>query len=514
MRFWKKPDPKQAAASNPNRVEALPSYPDGNMTSSLDDSIAFIRKTLELSSDLVIKETVVRVSGDRGLLRAAVLYIDGLADKQMVHQFIMQPMAERELAEPDVERLRELLLATNIRQEKCWSRLLQALLYSSTLVLLEGQEAGLTVSTEGWEHRYVTETVTEPVIRGPQDAFNEVLRVNTALVRRRIKDPGLAVEAMQIGTRSLTDIAVIYLNDVAHPPMVEEVKRRLQAIEIDNVMDGGQIEEFLEDNPLSPFPQILFSERVDKTVAGVLEGKIAVLVDGTPYALTMPATFSSFLYSPDDYYGKFMAATFIRWFRFLALMMALFLPSVYIALITFHQEMLPTQLMISSAANRTGVPFPAFLEAVIMEISIELLREASLRLPGSFGQTIGIVGALVIGQAAVEAGLVGPILTVIVSFTAIGSFVIPSYSTSIAIRMLRFPMMLLAATMGIFGIIFGASTILVHMISLTPLGAGYLESFRPSRWEHLDDSLFLRKPSYLMKFRQRYLKQKNIRRQK
>ncbi|MDF2921973.1 MAG: spore germination protein [Paenibacillaceae bacterium] len=511
---WRRRSAQQAAAENPNSVKALDNFPQGDITASLDETLAFIRSMMALSSDLVAKETVVRIQGEGRTVRIAVIYIDGLADKQLVHQFIMQPMAERELAQASIGCLEQFLVASNIRRERSKAKLAQALLYSSTLVFLDGADEGLTVSTEGWEHRFVGEPVTEPIIRGPQDAFNEVLRSNTALVRRRIKDPALAVEALQIGTRSLTDVAVIYLQDVAHPPLVREVIRRLQGIEVDSVMDGGQIEEYLEDNPFSPFPQIAYSERVDKIVAAVLEGKVAVILDGSPYALSMPATFTSFLFSPEDYYGKFMGATFIRWFRAIALVMALFLPSMYIALITYHQEMLPTTLMLSSAANRTGIPFPSFVEALLMEISIELLREASLRLPGSMGQTIGIVGALVIGQAAVEAGIVGPILTIIVSFTAIGSFVIPSYNTSIAIRMLRFPMMLLAASLGIFGIIFGGAAILIHLISLTPFGVGYMEPFRPSRWDHIDDSLFLRKPSYAMRFRQRYLGLQQLRRRK
>lgn len=513
MRIWTRPNAKKAAAENPNSVKALDSYPEGDITANLDETLAFIRNTLALSSDLVVKETFIRVQ-DKSILRIGVIYIDGLADKQLVHQFIMQPISERELPEASMERLEQFLTATNIKRERSKAKLLESLLYSSTLVFVEGEAEGLTISTEGWEHRNVSEATTETIVRGPQDAFNEVLRVNTALIRRRLKDPNLAIEALQIGKRSLTDVAVLYLKDVAHPPLVKEVKRRLQSIEVDSVLDGGQIEENLEDNPLSPFPQISYSERVDKTVAAILEGKIIVVIDGSPFALAMPITFMTFLFSPEDYYGKFMAATFIRWIRGLALIMALFLPSLYVALITFHQEMLPTELMLSSAANRTGVPFPAFFEALLMEISIELLREASLRLPGSMGQTIGVVGALVIGQAAVEAGIVGPILTIIVSFTAIGSFVIPSYSTAIAIRMLRFPMMLLAATMGIFGIIFGGAAILIHLISLTSFGVGYMEPFRVSRWDHIDDSLFIRKPSYLLRYRQRYLQQKELRRRK
>ncbi|WP_438448778.1 spore germination protein [Gorillibacterium sp. sgz5001074] len=504
MRWWTK-QPKPSKSNNPNTVEALENFPDGEIGTSLDETLQYFGSVLKLASDLVVKRTVLQVEGGR-TVPAAVLYIDGLADKQIVHQFILQSMAERVMPDSGMDTLEKRIVATNIKRYRSIARLLHALLYSSTLIFVDGQPEGLAVSTEGWEHRKVGETIVEPIVRGPQDAFNEVLRVNTALIRRRIKDPGLAVEGLQIGTRSLTDISILYLKHVAHPSIVKEVRRRLQAIKVDSVMEGGEIEEYLEDNPFSPFPQLMFSERVDKTVAAIMEGKVAVLVDGTPYAMSMPGTFSSFLYSPEDYYGKFMTSTFIRWIRLLALMIALFLPSVFIALVNFHQEMLPSQLMLSIAANRVGVPFPVLVEALLMETSFELLREASLRLPGNMGQTIGIVGALVIGQSAVEAGLVGPVLTIIVSFTAIGSFVIPSYNTSVTIRLLRFPIMFMAATFGIFGLVFSFAAILIHLISLRPLGVGYMEPFRPSRWENLDDSVFLKKPSFMLRFRQEYIR--------
>ncbi|WP_181592740.1 spore germination protein [Paenibacillus sp. YN15] len=512
MRIWSKANAKRRIV--PSGQTGIPeSYPQGTITAELSETVAFFRESLALCSDLVIKETEVRQQGG-AVLRVAVMYVDGLANRQLVHEFITQPLATTCLPESQagIAELEKLITATNIRRESGRAKLMYSLLNSSTLVFLENAAEGLAISSEGWEHRQVQEPVTESAIRGPQEAFNEVLRVNTALIRRRIKDPRLAVESLQVGTRSLTDVAVLYIRDIAHPKLVNEVKRRIRTIEMDGMQDIGQMEEFLEDNPLSPFPQVTGTERVDKTVAAILEGKVAVMLDGSPYALSMPSTFASFLYASEDYYSKFMAATFVRWFRGLALLMALFLPSLYIALITFHQEMLPTPLMLSSAANRTGVPFPAFFEALLMEASIELLREASLRLPGSLGQTIGIVGALVIGQSAVQAGFVGPILTIIVAFTAIGSFVIPNYNTSITIRMLRFPLMLLAATMGMFGILFGGAAILLHLVSLTPFGVGYLEPFRPSRWADLDDSILIRKPTYLMSLRQRYLKPQQRRR--
>lgn len=505
---------KQPAPEHMNAMKDLRGYPDGELSVCLEDNLMLVRETLALASDLIIRE--LELTGSGGLTRrVVVLFIDGLADKELVQQFIIRPIHESNEERCDISVIeRRVVSAGSVRTERSYAGLFYSLLYSSTIVLVDGESEALVVSTEGWEHRQVGAAILEPAIRGPLETFNEVLRVNTALIRRRIKDPQLALESIKIGKRSLTDVTILYLKDVANPKIVEEVKRRLQAIQTDAVMDTGEIEEYLEDNPYSPFPQIMFSERVDKTVAAILEGKVAVVLDGSPFALSMPATFVSFLYSPEDYYSKFLAATFIRWIRCIALIIALFMPSVYIALTTYHQEMLPTALMLSIAANRSGVPFPAFVEALIMEISIELLREASLRLPGSMGQTIGIVGALVIGQSAVEAGLVGPVLTIIVSFTAIGSFVIPTYNTSAAIRLLRFPIMVLAATLGIFGIVFGAAAILLHMMYLRSFGVEYLAAFAPQHLEEIDDSLLIKKPSFMMKYRQKYLKPLDFRKRR
>ncbi|WP_409341825.1 spore germination protein [Paenibacillus sp. MBLB4367] len=479
----------------------------------LEENIGFIQETLHHPFDLVVRQLDLPLDGG-GSIPAAVLFMDGLADRAMVHEFIIQPILGGTVSSASLDELsNRVLTASNLKVVTEFPTLIASLLYSSTIVLIEGQPAALIIATEGWEHRQVSEPRFEPALRGAQDAFNEVLCVNTALMRRRIKDPNLVIRSLKIGSRSKTDIAVLYLQDMANPKTVEEVLRRLKNIETDAILDSGELEDNLKDSPYSPFPTLAFTERVDRSAAAAYEGRIVILVDGTPFAIIAPVSLIYLMFTPEDYYTNYFSATFIRWIRVLALHMALLLPSIYIAVTTFHQEMVPTEMMIAIAANRTNIPYPSLIEALLMEISLELLREASLRLPTTMGQTIGIVGALVIGQAAVQANLVGPVLTIIVSFTAIGSFAIPSYNTSVTIRLLRFPIMFLAATLGIFGIVFGASVILIHLLKLKSFGVHYLAPFLPNNLNEIDDSLLFRRPSFSLKHQLKYLRSKRKPRQ-
>ncbi|WP_274648918.1 spore germination protein [Paenibacillus humicola] len=468
----------------------------------LDDNVRAIRLALHGTNELIVRE----LPGGTGRSRTAVVYMDGLADRDLVQQHILLPLIALPTNEHGLDGICAHIAAGGLRRERSLAKTIESLIYSSTIVLVDGAVECIIVSTEGWEHRSVGSPSSEKSIVGPQDSFVEVLRVNTALLRRRIKDPAMVVSLQQVGTRSKTDISIVYLEDVANPGIVEEVKRRLGTFDGDMLLDSSELAEHLEDQIWSPFPQIAYTERVDRAASAVLEGRVAVLVDGTPFAIYMPVTFSEMMITSEDYYTKFYSAAFTRWIRMLALTIALLMPSLYIAVSSFHQEMIPTELMIMIAANRTGIPFPTLLEALLMEITFELLREASIRMPGSFGQTIGIVGALVIGQAAVQANIIGPVLTVIVSITAIGSFIIPSYNTSLAIRLLRFPMMILAGTMGLFGILFGLSLILIHLVRLRSFGVDYMASLTPDKLSQVDDSLLLKRPSVLQMKRPGFLR--------
>lgn len=337
--------------------------------------------------------------------------------------------------------------------------------------------------------------VVETVLAGQAVLFIEGTP-KAIISSRRIKSCRLKMEVLKIGTLTQTDVAIFYIDGIVNDKLVREVKKRLERIEIDGVLESGYLEEFIEDDPNSIFPQVNTTERPDRLCACLMEGRVGILVDNTPMCLIVPATFPQLLQSPEDYYNRFPYATFTRVLRVITMNIALLLPSLYIAVLTFHQEMLPTPLLISIAGQREGVPFPAFLEALMMELVFEFLREAGVRLPRPIGQAVSIVGALVIGQAAVSAGLVS---------SAIASFTIPTISGSYVIRLLRFPIMILAASFGLFGVMVGLMAVLIHICQLRSFGVPYLAPLAPLKFSELKDT-FIRMPWWAMTRRPTLLK--------
>jgi spore germination protein KA len=291
--------------------------------------------------------------------------------------------------------------------------------------------------------------------------------------------------------------------------VLKEVRQRLGRINIDAVLESGYIEELIQDKALTPFPTVNNTERPDALAAGILEGRVAIMVDGTPFALLVPALFLQFFQASEDYYQRADFATLLRVLRFLSFFISLLGPSLYIAITTFHQELLPPELLIRLVAAREGVPFPAFIEALIMEITFEVLREAGVRMPRAIGQAVSIVGTLVIGQAAVEAGIISPSMVIVVSLTAISNFVIPSFNMGIAVRILRFPIMFLAASFGLFGIVISLFAIVLHLCSLRSFGVPYMSPFASFNWDDQKDSIF-RLPQWAQYARPRLIAQNDI----
>lgn len=343
------------------------------------------------------------------------------------------------------------------------------------------------------------------MLRGPQEAFTETLRVNTALIRRRLRTDQLKLEEKTLGRYTQTQVAVVYLDGVANSNIIAELHRRLDNLKnVDSILDSSCIEQYIEDSPFSVFPQIQYTERPDKVAASLLEGRIALVVDGSPEVLLLPLMFVQLLQSPEDYYNRVVSGTFMRWIRYMGVLIATTFPSLYVAITAFHPEMLPLNFISQYFTGPRGqCPFPALVEALIMELAFELLREASIRLPGAIGNTIGIVGALVIGDAAVSAHLVAPQMVIVVAITAIGSFTVPSMEASYPIRLLRFPLMLLAATFGLYGVMFGWLIILMHLLHLRSFGFPYLEPLAPLKLNELRDVL-VRAPRWQMMIRPQF----------
>lgn len=353
--------------------------------------------------------------------------------------------------------------------------------------MIDGYSKALVASTRGWEARDVSDPVTEGVVRGPREGFTENLRTNTSLIRRRIRNPKLKIETLRIGAVTRTEVVVAYIEGTADSSVVKEVHERLSRIDTDAILESGYLEEFIEDSPFSPFPQIEHTERPDKIAAALVEGRVVILTDGTPFVLIVPTVFFQFLQSSEDYYERYLLGTAIRWIRFMAFLFALLLPSLYIALTTIHQEMIPTNLALSLAGAREGVPFPAFVEALMMEIAFELLREAGLRLPRPVGQAVSIVGALIIGESAVRAGIVSPVMVIIVALTGIASFSVPAFNLAITLRLLRFPMMMIAAVMGVPGMAMAVLVIVTHLADLRSFGVPYLSPVAPASYRDWKD---------------------------
>lgn len=465
-----------------------------SFSTHLADNANLLAQLLGNSTDLVIKELQ---PDDSTFIN--VIYIDGLVHTQVLHQSILYSLQDRYMterlegldADQKLELLyKQILIAGDLSITRTPKQFVHELMSGNVMIMVDGTAAALRVGLPGWEDRDVGDSNTQAVVRGPMEGFTENIRTNTALVRRKIKDPQLWLETFQIGRLTQTSVSIMYLNSIVKPGLVKEVKRRLEAIDTDSILESGYIEEFIQDKTFTPFPTVYNTDRPDTVAAGILEGKVAILVDGTPFVLLVPTFFTVFFQAAEDYYQRADISTLLRFVRFLAFFITLLAPSFYVAITTYHQEMIPTNLVISLAAQRENVPFPAFVEAVLMELTYEILREAGVRIPKNVGQAISIVGTLVIGQAAVAAGFISSSMVIIVSITAIASFVIPEMGMSIAARIIRFALIGLAGFIGLFGTLFGVFVIILHLASLQSFGEPYMSPIGPFRSRDIKDSIF------------------------
>ncbi|TYR79821.1 spore germination protein [Priestia megaterium] len=478
-----------------------------------------VKQALGNSTDVISREFNISVEEKFTL---GILYIDGLVNEDAVEHYALESIMHHHgahLKHDDSETnmfevIRNYSLSIGeIKEVTAFDDVLLHVLSGDTALFVNGYQTCIIAGTRGWKERAVSEPQAQTVVRGPRDSFTETLQTNTALIRRRIKSSNLHVESQQIGKVTQTDVAIMYIKGIADEQVIKEVRSRLNKIEIDGILESGYIEQLIQDEDYTPFPTIYNTERPDSVAAGLLEGRVAILVDGTPFTLLVPALFIQFFQAAEDYYQRADISTLIRLIRYIAFFLALLTPSAYIALTTFHQEMLPFSLLVSIAAQREGVPFPAIIEALVMEITFEILREAGIRLPRAVGSAISIVGALVLGEAAVQAGLVSPAMVIVVSITAISNFVSPAYDMAIAVRMLRFILMILAATFGLFGIILGLILMILHLCSLRSFGIPYMTPMAPFIKQDQKDVL-IRRSLKKMNTRPKLINETNIVREK
>lgn len=444
-------------------------------------------------------------------LPALLVYVDHMVKKEQVTLFLDGLLVRlRQESFPteshQLERFlcQEGLTSSDAKPRRTLAELANTVVIGNCLLVVQGLFVGLELPAQGWPHRSPEEPTAEPVVRGPKEGFVETATVNLSLVRNRLADPRLRIEAYTIGKRTNTRVFLLYLSGLAVPDIVAEVRQRLTRIEIDSVLESSYIKELIEDTAWTPFPLLRATERPDVIAAELLEGRVGLIVNGTPHALVAPHTFVSAMQAAEDYYERWLVSSAIRLIRWLFLFIALFGPSIYVAITTFHHEMVPTNLMLSIISNREGVPFPALLEALMLEVSFEALREAGIRLPKPVGQAVSIIGGLVIGDSAVRAGLVSPILVVVVAITGIASFLIPNFSTALSIRLLRFPMIFLAASFGFYGMTVGIFIMAAHLASLRSFGVPYTAPIMPSTVEDMKD-IFIRAPRWAMRKRPTFL---------
>lgn len=455
------------------------------------------------SPDIVVRH--LKLGGDvQAPVKAAVVYLNALSNQQMINNFVIKPLMgldQEKVKSYPTDRLMKYILEdalslgeTSVVKE--WNDIMLAVLSGDTVLLVEGSDQGIVTGTAGGEWRAVNEPTSQLVVRGPKDSFVESIATNISLIRRRIKSPNLWLESMKIGSVTHTHVAIMYLKGSADPALVEEIRQRLKGIRIDGILESAYIEEFIQDKTVTPFPTVFNTERPDVAAGNLLEGRVVILVDGTPYTLILPTVFAQFMQSPEDYAQRFDISILMRIIRYICFVILLLGPAVYVALTTFHYEMIPTLLLVSLMAQREGVPFPAFVEAVIMEVVFEILREAGVRMPRAIGQTVSIVGALILGQAVVEAGVITPIMVIVVALTGIASFALPSYNLSIAGRLFRFYFLVLAGLFGFYGITLGLIMLIAHMNSIRSFGVPYLSPFSPFVPQAQKDAI-LRLPIWL-----------------
>ena len=390
-----------------------------------------------------------------------IVYVDGLADHQLVEDFVLRPLKSYEyrLQEekenkvldhffkmPETKKKQvvlEIFDLVDVSWKSSYDEAVLEIMSGNTVLFMDGMKEAISISSKKFPSRGVAEAESEKTIRGSKDAFNESMRTSTALLRRRIRDPRFKIQQVFVGQRSRTNVAICYVDGLVRQEWLEELKNRLGRYEIDAIYDSAMIEQLVEPNWKSPFPQFQHTERPDKASSALLEGRIVLVVDNSPDVLILPATLNTFFQASDDYYSKYFVAIFARILRYVAAILAIGLPGFYLSVVSYHTEILPTQLVLAIAKAREGIPFPAMVEILLMELEFELLREAGIRLPGHMDNTIGVVGGLIVGQAAVEAGLVSTIVVIVVALAALASFAVPNESFMSAFRLLKFFFILL-----------------------------------------------------------------------
>ncbi|MDQ1914426.1 spore germination protein [Paenibacillus sp. GD4] len=452
-----------------------------------------LRKAVHQNPNLIAKQVSF------GFRKGCIFYLNTIVDQDLLQRDVIGTLIHLD-HEPTTDDFKEQFPVGAVKQGTTLSALVDDL-FQGWVYLYLGDRPGLLFYLYKPKERTPGKPDVESQVLGPQVGFTEILNSNIALLQTYLPNPDLCQEMLQVGTRTKTQVALLYVKQVADDHLVEQLRTRIEELSFDGIVDSAVLVQLIDDNKASIFPQMILTERIDRVTFSLLEGKLVLLVSGSPFAIVCPATMMDFFSSAEDHLVRWNMGTFTRFLRVFAMVLSLLFTPVYVAALTFHYEIVPTAMVVPLAESRTRVPFPPLLEALFLESTIELLREAGARLPTKVGQTIGIVGGIVIGQAAVQAGFTSNILIIIVALGALSSFVTPVYLMGITIRIIRFPLIILAGLFGGLGIMIGVCFLLIHLLRLTSLGQPYLYPLVPFRWTDQMDSLlrfpfsFLRKRS-------------------
>lgn len=478
-----------------------------NIFTKLSENLDFLKYKYNalISNDVIIREFSLLAHDTQ--YDAFVIYIDGMVDSPSINEFILTPLMIRNksnifddkqrkfISEETIDKVKikkiknekesnltEFIYNSLIPQNSVdkiteFSDVYSAINMGNCILIVDSIDTAFDIDVKGFKQRSIDSPNNEIVVRGAQEAFVENIRTNTSMIRRIVNNENLVFQTIIVGKITKTQVAIGYIKDIANPDLIAEVNYRINNLDIDYLISSGQLEQLIQDSPGSLFPQIIATERPDKTTNFLLEGRVIVIVNGSPYALIMPATFTDFLSSPEDLNLKYQFSNLQKIIRLLAATLSVLLPGLYIAITNYHQELIPTELLFTITAARESVPFPTVIEILLMEVSFELIREAGLRVPTPLGTTIGIVGALILGEAAVSATLVSPILIIIVAITGICSFSIPDFSLSFTFRIYRFIYIILGYIAGFLGIGLGSFVQLIIMCNLKSFGAPYVTPF-------------------------------------
>lgn len=503
-----------------------------NISNSLSDNLNFltVKYNLLINSDVKIRDFTLNAKGKH--YNACLIYIDGMIDSAQINHFVLNPLMLENLSNTDSKnkivivskdsitnfhttqnpKLEDLIYNSLIPQntiskEKNFSDVIKKINNGFTCLLVDTLNIAFCIEAKGFKSREISSPENEIVVRGSQEAFVENIRTNTSIMRRIINNENLVIEQTSVGQITHTPVAICYMKNITNDDLVNEVRFRINNLEIDSLINDGPLEQLIQDRSSDFYPQLFATERPDRACNNLLEGRVVILVNGSPYALIAPAIFIDFISSPEDTNLKHQFGNLVRFIRFLAFFIAMLLPASYVAITNFHQELLPTDLVFAISSMRKSIPFPIIFEILIMEVSFELIREASLRVPSPIGSTIGIIGGLILGEAAVSANLVSPLLIIIVAITGICSYAIPDFSLNFTIRTFRFFYIILAFIAGFLGIAVGIFIQLILVSSLQSFGVSFLSPYIPSSNKDGNSTFFI-KPIFKREKRSNFLNTK------